>query len=87
MPTAYSALAGGERPRRCDPAAVLASDSEVEAIPGRRGDAGWIHLPQYGYEIAVHVDGDGQHDPGYIPELFTHLQKHPDLSMVTGSRP
>jgi glycosyltransferase involved in cell wall biosynthesis len=38
------------------------------------------------YEVAVQVDGDGQHDARHIPELLSHLRGNPDLNMVTGSR-
>jgi hypothetical protein len=34
----------------------------------------------------VQVDGDGQHDPRYLPELLQHLRSDPSLNMVTGSR-
>ena len=38
------------------------------------------------YDVAVQVDGDGQHDARCIPELLRELQRRPDLNMVTGSR-
>lgn len=48
--------------------------------------SGYIYAEEKGYEIAVQVDGDGQHDPRHIPELLARLQGDPDLNMVTGSR-
>jgi hypothetical protein len=38
------------------------------------------------YDVAVQVDGDGQHDARCIPQLLRELQSQPDLNMVTGSR-
>jgi glycosyltransferase involved in cell wall biosynthesis len=48
--------------------------------------AGYIYAEEQGYEVAVQVDGDGQHDPRYIPELLTRLRATPAVDMVTGSR-
>ena len=48
--------------------------------------SGYIYAEQHGYEIAVQVDGDGQHDPRHIPELLKRMRDEPDLNMVTGSR-
>jgi glycosyltransferase involved in cell wall biosynthesis len=47
---------------------------------------GYVYAEERGYEVAVQVDGDGQHDPRYIHELLDRLQSDPDLNMVTGSR-
>jgi glycosyltransferase involved in cell wall biosynthesis len=48
--------------------------------------AGYLYAMEHGYEIAVQVDGDGQHDPRHIPDLLAHLRDDPGLNMVTGSR-
>ena len=48
--------------------------------------AGYLYAREQGYDIAVQVDGDGQHDAGEIPRLLAHLEAHPSLNMVTGSR-
>ncbi len=47
---------------------------------------GYLFADEGGYEVAVQVDGDGQHDPRHIPELLGCLRADPDLNMVTGSR-
>ncbi len=47
---------------------------------------GYIYALEHGYEIAVQVDGDGQHDPHHIADLRARLLDDPDLNMVTGSR-
>ena len=48
--------------------------------------AGYLYARDHGTEIAVQIDGDGQHDPGYIPEMQRRLLQDPDLNMVRGSR-
>ena len=47
---------------------------------------GYQYAKDEGYEIAVQVDGDGQHDARHIGELLAHLRANPGLNMVTGSR-
>src|SRR4051812_8835551 len=48
--------------------------------------AGYKFALERGYDIAVQVDGDGQHDARQIRSLLSHLHAHPELGMVTGSR-
>jgi glycosyltransferase involved in cell wall biosynthesis len=48
--------------------------------------AGYLYAREHGYEVAVQVDGDGQHDPRYIKDLSARLASDPALDMVTGSR-
>jgi glycosyltransferase involved in cell wall biosynthesis len=48
--------------------------------------AGYVFALERGYDLAVQVDGDGQHDAGQIRRLREHLDHHPELHMVTGSR-
>jgi len=48
--------------------------------------AGYLYAQEHGYDVAVQVDGDGQHDPGHIPELLARLRSEPRVDMVTGSR-
>jgi glycosyltransferase involved in cell wall biosynthesis len=47
---------------------------------------GYVYAKENGYEIAVQVDGDGQHDPRQIKDLLDCLKADPELNMVTGSR-
>jgi hypothetical protein len=47
---------------------------------------GYVFALERGYDLAVQVDGDGQHDAGQIRVLRSHLERHPELQMVTGSR-
>lgn len=46
--------------------------------------AGHKYAQHYGYDIDVQVDGDGQHDPSYIPQLVKMIEDGADLSI--GSR-
>jgi glycosyltransferase involved in cell wall biosynthesis len=48
--------------------------------------SGYVYAAEHGYEVAVQVDGDGQHDPRELATLLDHLDEHPELDMVTGSR-
>jgi glycosyltransferase involved in cell wall biosynthesis len=48
--------------------------------------SGYQYALEQGYDVAVQVDGDGQHDARHIPRLLEHLRSDPELNMVTGSR-
>ena len=48
--------------------------------------SGYQFALERGYDVAVQVDGDGQHDPRHIPTLLAHLRENSDINMVTGSR-
>ncbi|HTA35194.1 MAG TPA: glycosyltransferase family 2 protein [Solirubrobacteraceae bacterium] len=48
--------------------------------------SGYMYALEHGYEVAVQVDGDGQHDPSHIADLLARLESDPELNMVTGSR-
>ncbi len=47
--------------------------------------AGYRYAYEKGYDIAIQVDGDGQHDPNGIPNLLQGLKKK-QVDMVVGSR-
>ncbi len=48
--------------------------------------AGYVYALEHGYDYAVQVDGDGQHDARELGKLLEHLRCHPEVHMVTGSR-
>src|SRR4051812_41824770 len=48
--------------------------------------SGYLYAAERGYDVAVQVDGDGQHDPRCVHQLLAYLRAHPGLDMVTGSR-
>jgi glycosyltransferase involved in cell wall biosynthesis len=65
--------------------------AEVLRMPFNLGiggamQSGYIYALERGYEVAVQVDGDGQHDPSHIHDLLERLHSDPELNMVTGSR-
>lgn len=46
---------------------------------------GYLYGCRNGYDMAVQVDGDGQHDPAFLDEMARHMEKE-GLDMVIGSR-
>lgn len=46
---------------------------------------GYRYALEYGYDIAVQVDGDGQHDPAFLEQMAEVLEKE-NMDMVIGSR-
>jgi glycosyltransferase involved in cell wall biosynthesis len=70
---------------------AAASGAGVLRLPFNLGigggmQSGYIYALEHDYEVAVQVDGDGQHDPRHIHELLRHLTDNPGINMVTGSR-
>ncbi len=48
--------------------------------------AGYLYARERGYDVAVQVDGDGQHDPQFHQGPARAAGVDPELNMVTGSR-
>ena len=46
---------------------------------------GYRYGYEEGYDLAVQVDGDGQHDPKFLGMMADYLEEH-NLDMVIGSR-
>ena len=75
-----------------DTAAIAAAaGARVISMPFNVGiggavQCGYLYARENGYEVAVQVDGDGQHDPRDIPRLLAALAEEPAVEMVTGSR-
>lgn len=46
---------------------------------------GYIYAKENGYDIAVQVDADGQHDPGFIKDLLEPILEN-SADVVVGSR-
>lgn len=46
--------------------------------------AGHKYAQRFGYDVDIQVDGDGQHDPSYIPQLVSLIEQGADLAI--GSR-
>ena len=52
---------------------------------GAAVQTGYLYALRHDYDFVVRQDGDGQHDPSYIPELLEILQRG-DSDIVVGSR-
>jgi glycosyltransferase involved in cell wall biosynthesis len=48
--------------------------------------SGYLFALENDYDVAVQVDGDGQHDARHVYELLAKLRMTPNLNLVTGSR-
>lgn len=46
---------------------------------------GYMYAYRNNYDVAVQVDGDGQHDVRFLSEMVSHIEKN-KLDMVIGSR-
>lgn len=46
---------------------------------------GYQYAVEYGYDLAVQVDGDGQHDPQFLQRMAEYMENH-QVDMVIGSR-
>lgn len=62
----------------------------VVSHPENLGVGGAVHTGyrlavEQGYDRLVQLDGDGQHDPAYIPEMLDRMDET-DAGMVVGSR-
>ncbi len=70
--------------------AARAAGADVLPLPYHLGlggcvQAGYRLAFELGYDYVIRVDGDGQHDPHYIPKILEALQRG-DCEMVIGSR-
>ena len=75
-----------------DGTAVVATEEGVFVVSllhnlgiGAAVQTGYIFAVEKGYEVAVRVDGDGQHDPADIPLLVSALLEG-EADVVVGSR-
>jgi glycosyltransferase involved in cell wall biosynthesis len=71
-------------------AAAAAAGAFVVRLPFNLGigaavQTGFIFALEHGYELAVRLDGDGQHDPQELSKLLAVLERG-DADIVTGSR-
>ncbi len=47
--------------------------------------AGYLYARDHGYDVAVQIDGDGQHDPEYLDTLLAPIREE-RADLVVGSR-
>ncbi|MGF1426344.1 glycosyltransferase family 2 protein [Kitasatospora sp. LaBMicrA B282] len=71
-------------------AVAKAAGSAVAQLPFNLGVGGAMRLgyryaQQHGYDVAIQVDADGQHDPAYIPALLEKLAEG-EADLVIGAR-
>ena len=52
---------------------------------GAAVQTGFQYAQRYGYDIAVQIDGDGQHDAAYLEKIISPIL-HDEADMVVGSR-
>ena len=57
----------------------------VNSAIGAAVQTGYIYAYRHGYDYAVQVDGDGQHDAAFLEKMLLFLKKSGD-NMVIGSR-
>ena len=67
-----------------------ASGAAVVRLPFNLGiggavQTGFRYALEHGYDVAVRLDGDGQHDPTELPKLLEPLARD-EADVVTGSR-
>jgi hypothetical protein len=72
-------------------AIAAAAGARVISLPFNVGiggavQCGYMYARDHAYDLAVQVDGDGQHDARDIPRLLAALEAAPAVEMVTGSR-
>jgi len=70
--------------------AARLAGAEILALPHHLGlggcvQAGYKLAFELGYDYVIRLDGDGQHDPKYIPDIFKTL-RYSGCHMVIGSR-
>jgi len=71
--------------------AAAAAGAQVVRLPFNLGiggamQTGYLYARAHDYDVAVQLDGDGQHDARHIPELLARLRGADGVNMVTGSR-
>lgn len=70
---------------------AAAAGAKVLKLPFNLGiggamQTGYVYAHEHGYDIAVQVDGDGQHDARDIQTLLARLHENTGIDMVVGSR-
>jgi len=71
-------------------AVARAAGADVMSMPTHLGLGGMVQAGyrlafELGYDYVIRLDGDGQHDPKYIPQIFDTL-RNSGCQMVIGSR-
>ena len=64
---------------------VLVLPSPLNLGIGGAVQTGYLWARDHGYEAAVQIDGDGQHDPSYIGDVLAPIERG-EAELVIGSR-
>jgi len=70
--------------------AARSAGAEILPLPHHLGlggcvQAGYKLAYELGFQYVIRLDGDGQHDPRYVPDIYKTL-RHSGCHMVIGSR-
>lgn len=70
---------------------AAAAGARVARLPFNLGiggavQTGYVYAWEHGYDFAVQIDGDGQHDPGEVAALLARIKADPAVDMVYGTR-
>ncbi len=60
-------------------------DLDVNLGIGGAVQTGYIYADKHEYDVAIQIDGDGQHDPSHLKELIDPIEKG-QANMTIGSR-
>jgi glycosyltransferase involved in cell wall biosynthesis len=72
--------------RRAEKAGAIVLRHPFNLGIGGAVQSGFYYAMIGGYDLAVQVDGDGQHDPAYLPGFVDRFQKTPYIDVVCGTR-
>lgn len=76
----------GDRTRQiCEEKGYNVVNLPINLGIGGAVQTGYKYALEHGYDVAVQVDGDGQHDPEFLSTMAEHLMDK-QLDMVIGSR-
>ena len=69
---------------------AVRNGAEVVRLPYNLGiggavQTGYQYARAHGFDIAIQIDGDGQHDPAELPKLLEPILRH-EADLVVGSR-
>jgi glycosyltransferase involved in cell wall biosynthesis len=86
----YAILVVNDGSRDDTAAAAAGAGAKVVSHPFNMGygvaiQTGYKYAHEHGYDFLVQIDGDGQHDPAYIPRLLEPVMKG-ETDFAIGSR-
>ncbi len=76
---------GDDTMRICEKKGYNCINLPIRSGIGAAVQAGYLYAKRYGYDCAIQVDGDGQHDAAFLEEMADELDKG-KVQMVIGSR-